>query len=93
MHAGELTLGLVQPEDLTSHINDAVYGWSQRITELIYYESKSYELLRMAKNKVAIEINLVSNEFILKVKENRHPISLYRAFEFHCDQYRRRRGY
>jgi adenosine deaminase/adenosine deaminase CECR1 len=47
------------------------------------YESKSYELLRyMAKNKVAIEINLVSNEFILKVKENRHPISLYRAFEF-----------
>jgi adenosine deaminase/adenosine deaminase CECR1 len=25
MHAGELTLGLVQPEDLTSHINDAVY--------------------------------------------------------------------
>jgi adenosine deaminase/adenosine deaminase CECR1 len=25
---------------------------------------------------------LVSNEFILKVKENRHPISLYRAFEF-----------
>jgi hypothetical protein len=61
-------------------------------TELIYYESKSYELLRyMAKNKVAIEINLVSNEFILKVKENRHPISLYRAFEFHCDQYRRRR--
>jgi hypothetical protein len=35
----------------------------------------SHELLRyMAKNKVAIEINLVSNEFILKVKENRHPI-------------------
>jgi adenosine deaminase/adenosine deaminase CECR1 len=34
----------------------------------------------MAKNKIAIEINLVSNEFILKVKENRHPISLYSAF-------------
>jgi adenosine deaminase/adenosine deaminase CECR1 len=32
------------------------------------------------KKQVAIEINLVSNEFILKVKENRHPISLYRAF-------------
>jgi adenosine deaminase/adenosine deaminase CECR1 len=34
----------------------------------------------MAKNKIAIEINLASNEFILNVKENRHPISLYSAF-------------
>jgi adenosine deaminase/adenosine deaminase CECR1 len=34
----------------------------------------------MAKNKIVIEINLVSNEFILKVKDNRHPISLYRNF-------------
>jgi adenosine deaminase/adenosine deaminase CECR1 len=86
MHAGELTLGLVQPEDLTSHINDAVYtAGANRIGHGVdmAYESKSYELLRyMAKNKIAIEINLVSNEFILKVKENRHPISLYRAFEF-----------
>jgi adenosine deaminase/adenosine deaminase CECR1 len=84
MHAGELTLGLVQPEDLTSHINDAVYtAGANRIGHGVdmAYESKSYELLRyMAKNKIAIEINLVSNEFILKVKENRHPISLYRAF-------------
>jgi adenosine deaminase/adenosine deaminase CECR1 len=41
------------------------------------YEGKSYELLRLyGKNKVAIEINLVSNEFILKVKENRHPIAV-----------------
>jgi hypothetical protein len=31
MHAGELTLGLVQPEDLTSHINDAVYTGANRI--------------------------------------------------------------
>jgi adenosine deaminase/adenosine deaminase CECR1 len=84
MHAGELTLGLVQPEDLTSHINDAVYtAGANRIGHGVdmAYEGKSYELLRyMAKNKIAIEINLVSNEFILKVKENRHPISLYSAF-------------
>jgi adenosine deaminase/adenosine deaminase CECR1 len=46
------------------------------------YEGKSYELLRyMAKTRWLSEINLVSNEFILKVKENRHP-SLYRAFGF-----------
>jgi adenosine deaminase/adenosine deaminase CECR1 len=84
MHAGELTLGLVQPEDLTSHINDAVYtAGANRIGHGVdmAYESKAYELLRyMAKNKVAIEINLVSNEFILKVKNNRHPISLYNTF-------------
>jgi len=84
MHAGELTLGLVQPEDLTWHISDAVYtAGANRIGHGVdvAYEAKSYELLRyMAKNKIVIEINLVSNEFILKVKENRHPISLYRNF-------------
>jgi adenosine deaminase/adenosine deaminase CECR1 len=72
MHAGELTLGLVQPEDLTSHINDAVYtAGANRIGHGLIWlmKSKSYELLRyMAKNKIAIEINLV-NEFILKSKK------------------------
>jgi hypothetical protein len=59
MHAGELTLGLVQPEDLTSHINDCLYGWANRIGHGVdmAYESKSYELLLHEKNKVAIEIN------------------------------------
>ncbi|TEB40558.1 adenosine deaminase, partial [Flavobacterium circumlabens] len=47
----------------------------------IAYEANSYDLLRyMAKNTIPIEINLTSNEFILKVKENRHPFSLYREF-------------
>jgi adenosine deaminase/adenosine deaminase CECR1 len=34
----------------------------------------------MAKKEIPIEINLVSNEFILKVKENRHPFTLYKEF-------------
>jgi adenosine deaminase/adenosine deaminase CECR1 len=84
LHAGELTLGLVQPEDLTWHIRSAVYdAGANRIGHGVdmAYEEQSYELLRyMAKNKIAIEINLVSNEFILKVKENRHPITLYKEF-------------
>lgn len=84
MHAGELTLGLVQPEELTWHINSAVYtAGAHRIGHGVdlAYEKNNYELLRyMAKNKIAIEINLVSNEFILKVKENRHPFSLYKEF-------------
>ncbi len=84
MHAGELTLGLVRPEELTWHINSAVFtAGANRIGHGvdIAYEQKSYDLLRyMAQNKIAIEINLASNEFILKVKENRHPILLYKEF-------------
>jgi hypothetical protein len=84
MHAGELTLGLVQPEDLSWHINSAVYtAGANRIGHGVdmAYEANSYDLLRyMAKQRIPIEINLVSNEFILKVKENRHPISLYKEF-------------
>lgn len=84
LHAGELTLGLVQPEDLTSHINDAIYiAGANRIGHGvdIAYEKNVYSLLKhMAKREIPIEINLVSNEFILKVKEGRHPFSLYKEF-------------
>lgn len=84
MHAGELTLGLVQPEDLTWHIRGAVYiAKASRIGHGvdIAYEDSCYDLLRyMATNHIAIEINLASNEFILKVKENRHPVTLYKQF-------------
>lgn len=84
LHAGELTLGLVQPEELTWHINDAIYvAGANRIGHGvdIAYEANSYDLLKyMSKNNIPIEINLVSNEFILKVKENRHPFTLYKEF-------------
>lgn len=84
LHAGELTLGLVRPEELTWHIGAAVYtAGANRIGHGvdIAYEQKSYDLLRyMSKNSIPVEINLVSNEFILKVKETRHPILLYKEF-------------
>lgn len=84
LHAGELTLGLVQPEDLTWHINDAIHiAGANRIGHGvdIAYEQNSYDLLHyMAKNNIPIEINLVSNEFILKVKDGRHPFTLYKEF-------------
>ena len=84
MHAGELTLGLVPPEELTWHIGAAVtIAGAHRIGHGvdIAYEKDSYNLLRyMAKQMIPIEINLASNEFILKVKENRHPFSLYKEF-------------
>lgn len=84
MHAGELALGMVQPEELTWHISGAVYtAGAKRIGHGvdIAYEADAYQLLNyMAKSKIAVEINLVSNEFILKVKNDRHPISLYKQF-------------
>ncbi|KAF2334516.1 adenosine deaminase [Flavobacterium nitrogenifigens] len=84
LHAGELTLGLVQPEELTWHINDAIYvAGANRIGHGvdIAYEANSYDLLKyMSKNNIPVEINLTSNEFILKVKENRHPFTLYKEF-------------
>ena len=84
MHAGELTLGLVPPEELTWHINSAVYtAGANRIGHGVDmpYEEKCYDLLRyMSKNKIPVEINLTSNEFILKVKDDRHPITLYKEF-------------
>lgn len=84
MHAGELTLGLVQPEELTWHISEAVKtAGAQRIGHGvdIAYEQNCYELLKyMSKNKIAVEINLTSNEFILKVKEDKHPLELYQSF-------------
>ncbi|WP_163401164.1 adenosine deaminase [Flavobacterium fluviatile] len=84
LHAGELTLGLVQPEDLTWHINSAIYiAGANRIGHGvdIAFEANSYDLLRyMSTNNIPIEINLASNEFILKVKEGRHPFTLYKEF-------------
>ena len=84
MHAGELTLGLVKPEDLTFHIQDAVYiAGADRIGHGVdmAYESDNARLLRhMEEKKIAIEINLYSNEFILQVKNDSHPIALYRKY-------------
>ena len=81
LHAGELTLGLVEPEDLTWHINDAVYvAGANRIGHGVdmAYERNSRSLLQyMSRSRTAIEINLSSNEFILGVHDDAHPILLY----------------
>jgi adenosine deaminase len=82
MHAGELTLGLVKPEELTWHINAAVQeAGTYRIGHGVdlAYEKDAFTLLKtMQALNIAVEINLSSNEYILKVKDDRHPISLYR---------------
>ncbi|MDR2732504.1 MAG: hypothetical protein LBB36_04720, partial [Fibromonadaceae bacterium] len=81
LHAGELTLGLVKPEDLGGHIAQAVYiAKADRIGHGvdIAFESSSASLLRyMRENFIPVEINLTSNEFILGVKDDEHPLPLY----------------
>jgi adenosine deaminase len=82
LHAGELTLGMVPPEGLQSHIREAVeIAGAQRIGHGvdIVYERDSVGLLRsMRERGVVVEINLTSNAFILGVKGEAHPVLVYR---------------
>lgn len=82
MHAGELALGMVKPEDLGYHINDAIFvSGAERIghgVDLPHERSPQALLDSMKARKVCVEINLTSNEFILGVAGKAHPIDLYR---------------
>jgi len=82
LHAGELARGMVPPADLRDHIRKAVeVGGAQRIghgTDIAYEADAAATLARMARDKVAVEINLTSNDVILGVKGGDHPLALYR---------------
>jgi adenosine deaminase/adenosine deaminase CECR1 len=84
LHAGELVLGMVPPEGLKHHINEAVQvANADRIGHGvdITHESNAYELLTAMKQRnAAVEINLSSNAFILGVKDEVHPLQLYRQY-------------
>ncbi len=77
LHAGELIEGLVPPNDLRFHIDEAVrVAGAQRIGHgvAITYETRSGELLKeMAAKPVTVEINLVSNAQLLGVRERSIP--------------------
>jgi hypothetical protein len=83
LHAGELTLGLVRPEDLLFHIREAVeLGHADRIGHGVdvMYEDDAFGLLReMADKRVAVEVNLTSNAQILGVEGKAHPFPVYLA--------------
>ncbi|MEP4890094.1 MAG: hypothetical protein ABJV04_08730 [Aliiglaciecola sp.] len=84
LHAGELTLGLVDPKHLTDNIHDAVsIAKAKRIghgTSIVYELDKHKDLLKNLKeSSVLIEINLTSNEVILGVSHEYHPLPLYLA--------------
>ena len=81
LHAGELAPGLVPPEGLTFHIRDSVLkGHAQRIGHGvdIMHEDEPYQLLKeLVRRDVMIEICLTSNDTILGVRKEHHPLATY----------------
>lgn len=81
LHAGELTLGLVPPDDLRRHVRDAVrVAGAMRIGHGVgigYEEESEQTLAEMRRRGVAVEINITSNDVILGVKGAAHPLRFY----------------
>lgn len=82
LHAGELVLGLVPPEDLRNHIRLAIEeAGAQRIghgVDIAHEDDADGLLKKMAAEKILVEINLTSNDVILGMKGADHPFLLYR---------------
>jgi adenosine deaminase len=84
LHAGELAPGLVTPEDLRFHINQAVnIGKAQRIghgTSIIYEDNYEALIKQMATDNILVEINLSSADEILNVTGDEHPFKIYQKY-------------
>ena len=81
LHAGELAPGVVPPEGLRFHVRQAVeLGHAERIGHGVdvMYERDAHRLLKeMADKHVMVEINLSSNEGILGIRGDEHPLPEY----------------
>lgn len=81
LHAGELAMGLVPPEGLSFHIRQSIErGHAERIGHgaSVMNERDALGLLReMAERKVLVEICLTSNDLILGVRGDEHPLPVY----------------
>jgi adenosine deaminase len=81
LHAGEIAFGLVKPEDLSHHIRDSVErGHAERIGHgvAVMEETDPVGLMKeMAARNVMVEINLTSNDVILGVSGDDHPLPVY----------------
>jgi len=84
LHAGELALGMVEPEGLTFHIKDAIdVAGASRIGHGmdIAHETDPLAIMKKMREKdIAVEVNLSSNDFILGIKGAAHPVTLYRKY-------------
>ncbi|MFF1922680.1 adenosine deaminase [Streptomyces sp. NPDC058221] len=84
LHAGELAPGLVKPEDLTYHINEAVrVAGAERIghgVDLVHEDDWRQLARTMARRKVAVEVPFSSNKQILGIAGADHPFEAYRHY-------------
>jgi hypothetical protein len=84
LHADELAAGLVPPEGLRFHIRESIErGGAERIGHgvSVMNEDDVVGLLReMARKKVLVEICLTSNDVILGVSGDRHPLPVYMKY-------------
>ena len=84
LHAGELAMGLVKPEDLAYHIRASVErGHAERIGHgaAVMLEKDPIGLMKeMAARNVLVEINLTSNDQILGVTGDDHPLPIYMKY-------------
>jgi adenosine deaminase len=81
LHAGELAMGLVPPDGLSFHIRESVErGHAERIGHGVdvMNERDAIGLLHeMAQRNVLVEICLTSNDVILGISGNEHPLPVY----------------
>ena len=84
LHAGELVMGLVPPEGLSFHIRHSIeLGHAERVGHgaAVMDEHNALDLLReMAQRNVLVEICLTSNDVILGLKGDDHPLPVYRKY-------------
>jgi adenosine deaminase len=81
LHAGELWLGMVPPDDLTFHIRQAVeIAGARRIghgTAIAFERDLDGLLAELRRRPVAMEISLTSSDLVLNVRGNDHPLPTY----------------
>ena len=84
LHAGELAMGLVPPEDLTFHIRSSVErGHAERIGHGVSVMNEKDPVVlmhEMADRNVLVEIALTSNDQVLGVTGDDHPLPIYMKY-------------
>jgi adenosine deaminase len=84
LHAGEIAMGLVKPEDLAFHIRASVErGHAERIghgVDIMLEKDPVGLMKEMAARNVLVEINLTSNDQILGISGDDHPLPIYMQY-------------
>jgi adenosine deaminase len=82
LHAGEVTLKLVAPSEISHRVRDAVeIAGARRIghgTDLPLETGAEQLAAEMAKTGVLVEVNLLSNQAILEIDPKDHPYAWLR---------------